>query len=91
MDSTGKTFTLTDFYFGLGGLVDIFRKDAKDHFWAFYKKQMNIGIEGWWGDLGEPEKHPAGLYHNLVILVINDCSGPMKCIIFMGIAGQNAV
>jgi oligosaccharide 4-alpha-D-glucosyltransferase len=26
---------------------------------------MDNGVEGWWGDLGEPEKHPADLYHNL--------------------------
>lgn len=65
VDSAGKPFTLTDFYFGRGGLVDVFRKDAKDHFWSYYKKQMNIGVAGWWGDLGEPEKHPAGIYHNL--------------------------
>ena len=65
VDSTGKPYYLTDFYFGHGGLVDIFRKDAQDWFWKFYKKQMDIGVEAWWGDLGEPEKHPADLYHNL--------------------------
>jgi oligosaccharide 4-alpha-D-glucosyltransferase len=65
VDSTGKTFRLTDFYFGYGGLLDIFRKDAQDAFWKYYKKQMDIGVEGWWGDLGEPEKHPAGIHHNL--------------------------
>jgi len=26
---------------------------------------MENGVEAWWGDLGEPEKHPPGLYHNL--------------------------
>ena len=26
---------------------------------------MLNGGEAWWGDLGEPEKHPANLYHNL--------------------------
>lgn len=26
---------------------------------------MNNGVESWWGDLGEPEKHPADLYHDL--------------------------
>lgn len=65
VDSAGKPYYLTDFYFGKGGLIDIFRKDAKDWFWNFYKKQMSLGAEAWWGDLGEPEKHPAGLYHNL--------------------------
>lgn len=65
VDSTNKPFYLKDFYFGKGGLIDIFRKDSKDWFWNFYKKQMDLGVEAWWGDLGEPEKHPAGLYHNL--------------------------
>ena len=65
VDSTGKPYYLADFYFGKGGLIDIFRKDAQQWFWQFYKKQMDIGVEGWWGDLGEPEKHPADLYHNL--------------------------
>lgn len=65
VDSSNKVFTLTDFYFGAGGLVDIFRNDSKDKFWSYYKKQMDIGVEGWWGDLGEPEKHPSGLFHNM--------------------------
>lgn len=65
VDSGGKPYYLTDFYFGKGGLIDIFRKDSKDWFWSFYKKQMDIGVEAWWGDLGEPEKHPSDLYHNL--------------------------
>lgn len=65
VDSAGKPYYLTDFYFGKGGLIDIFRKDSKDWFWNFYKKQMDIGVEAWWGDLGEPEKHPSDLYHNL--------------------------
>jgi oligosaccharide 4-alpha-D-glucosyltransferase len=65
VDSANKPFYLTDFYFGKGGLIDIFRSDAQKWFWQFYKKQMNNGVEAWWGDLGEPEKHPAGIYHNL--------------------------
>src|SRR5437773_10053845 len=65
VDSAGKRYYLTDFYFGKGGLIDIFRKDAQQWFWQFYKKQMNNGVEAWWGDLGEPEKHPNDLYHNL--------------------------
>jgi oligosaccharide 4-alpha-D-glucosyltransferase len=64
-DSSGKMYMLTDFYFGRGGLIDMFRNDSKNFFWSFYKKQMGIGVEGWWGDLGEPEKHPSDLYHNL--------------------------
>ncbi len=65
VDSNHKPYLLTDFYFGRGGLIDIFRKDAQQWFWQFYKKQMNNGVESWWGDLGEPEKHPTDLYHDL--------------------------
>ena len=66
VDSAGQYYTLPGFYFGKGGLIDIFRNDAQDHFWTYYKKQMDEnGVEGWWGDLGEPEKHPPETHHNL--------------------------
>jgi oligosaccharide 4-alpha-D-glucosyltransferase len=66
VDSTGKKpYLLTQFYFGKGGLLDLFRNDTQSWFWQFYKRQMDNGVEGWWGDLGEPETHPADMYHNL--------------------------
>jgi oligosaccharide 4-alpha-D-glucosyltransferase len=65
VDSAKNPFVLTDFYFGRGGLIDIFRNDSKDWFWTKHKKQMDIGVEAWWGDLGEPEKHPSAMLHNL--------------------------
>lgn len=58
----GKPFTY-DFYFGNTGLVDIFKPEARDWFWHIYKDLTNMGISGWWGDLGEPEVHPAELQH----------------------------
>lgn len=64
-DSLGKVYTLQHFYFGKGGIIDMFRNDAKDWFWSKYKRQMDIGVSGWWGDLGEPENHPEDVYHNL--------------------------
>jgi oligosaccharide 4-alpha-D-glucosyltransferase len=64
-DSAGNVYSLKDFYFGKGGLVDIFRKDAQAWFWSYYRRQMQLGVEAWWGDLGEPEKHPSDVYHNL--------------------------
>lgn len=64
-DANGKPFRLEEFYFGKGGIIDLFRKDARDWFWQFYKRQNNIGVAGWWGDLGEPENHPAEVMHNL--------------------------
>ncbi|HSN61638.1 MAG TPA: TIM-barrel domain-containing protein, partial [Ferruginibacter sp.] len=64
-DSAGNPFLLTDFYFGNAGLLDIFKNETQDWFWSKYKAQINKGVAGWWGDLGEPEKHPGGIYHNL--------------------------
>jgi len=65
-DSAGRPFTLQDFYFGYGGLLDIFRKDAGNWIWdTHYRKQIANGVHAWWTDLGEPEKHPAAILHNL--------------------------
>jgi len=64
--STDNPYTLTDFYFGKGGLIDIFRKDAGDWIWNYhYKRQIKNGVTAWWTDLGEPERHPEDMYHNL--------------------------
>ena len=52
-----------DFYFGNTGIVDIFKLEGKQWFWGIYKNLNNIGIAGWWGDLGEPEVHPSDLLH----------------------------
>jgi len=61
-----QPYRLTNFYFGYGGIVDVFRNDSKDWFWSFYQKQMDMnGVTGWWGDLGEPENHPADAKHQL--------------------------
>jgi oligosaccharide 4-alpha-D-glucosyltransferase len=65
IDSVGNPYVLTNFYFGIGGLLDLFRKDAQNWFWSKYKIQIAKGVGGWWGDLGEPETHPENMYHNL--------------------------
>lgn len=68
----GNPYTLNDFYFGKGGLIDIFRKDAGNWIWNYhYKKQIKNGVAAWWTDLGEPERHPEDLYHNLQDLGVN--------------------
>ncbi len=64
-DADGKPYRLTEFYFGKGGIIDLFKKSSRDWFWQFYKKQNDKGVAGWWGDLGEPEHHPAGVMHDL--------------------------
>lgn len=65
LDKDREPYILTDFYFGFGGLIDIFRKDAREWFWSKYKAKVKDGIAGWWGDLGEPETHPGDMYHDL--------------------------
>ncbi len=62
-DSLGKPYIDKQFYFGAGSLIDIFKPEARDWFWQKYKKQIDMGIAAWWGDLGEPESHPADIYH----------------------------
>jgi len=54
-DKEGKTFINTHFYFGPAGLFDMFKPATQEWFWKKYKAQINIGVAGWWGDLGEPE------------------------------------
>ena len=58
----GKPYTY-DFYFGNTGIIDIFKPEGKDWFWDIYKKHNQMGVAGWWGDLGEPEVHPSDLLH----------------------------
>ncbi|WKD50297.1 glycoside hydrolase family 31 protein [Microbulbifer spongiae] len=52
-----------DFYFGNTGLIDVFSKDGRDWFWNIYDGLLEQGVSGWWGDLGEPEVHPADTVH----------------------------
>ena len=62
MDSLGNPLTY-NFYFGNTGLLDVFQPHVKDWFWNEYKKLANIGVAGFWGDLGEPEVHPENMFH----------------------------
>ncbi len=61
-DSIGNPYVY-DFYFGTTTLLDIFKPETKQWFWDIYKKHTLSGVEGWWGDLGEPELHPKDLQH----------------------------
>ncbi len=62
-DKDKNTLTISDFYFGDAGLLDIFKPEAKDWLWEQYHTQKQKGVDGWWVDLGEPEKHPDTMYH----------------------------
>ena len=57
-DKTGKPATW-DFYFGNTSVVDIFKPEGKEWFWNVYKRLINQGAGGMWGDLGEPEVFPS--------------------------------
>lgn len=54
-----------DFFFGNTGLVDVFNEQGQAWFSQFYQRLYGQGVTGWWGDLGEPEVHPADALHNL--------------------------
>ena len=56
--SGGKPATW-DFYFGNTSVVDIFKPEGKNWFWNIYKRLINQGVGGMWGDLGEPEVFPS--------------------------------
>ncbi|WP_298441819.1 TIM-barrel domain-containing protein [uncultured Ferrimonas sp.] len=62
VDAQPQTF---DFYFGNTGLVDVFSNNGQQWFWQAYQRLLADGVSGWWGDLGEPEVHPAGSQHQL--------------------------
>ena len=58
----GEVYTY-DFYFGNTAIIDIFKEEGRAWFWNIYKKYTDVGVAGWWGDLGEPELHPSDLIH----------------------------
>lgn len=62
-DSLGRSYLDKQFYFGTGSLIDIFKPEAQQWLWEQYRKQFGIGVEGLWGDLGEPESHPSDIIH----------------------------
>ncbi|WP_374360890.1 TIM-barrel domain-containing protein [Pseudoduganella danionis] len=61
-DASGAALAY-DFYFGHTGLIDIFGQPGKDWFWNIYQDLHQQGVAGVWGDLGEPEVHPAAMQH----------------------------
>ncbi len=46
------------------GLLDITNKGAIDWYKDLYKKRTSEGIESWWLDLGEPEKHDSDSHYS---------------------------
>lgn len=50
-------------YFGETGIVDVFDPKAVTWFSQIYQDLLKQGVTGIWGDLGEPEAHPADTIH----------------------------
>ncbi len=62
-DTLGNAYINREFYFGDAGLIDIFKPEAAQWWWEQYVPQIENGVAGWWGDLGEPESHPSDMVH----------------------------
>ena len=64
LDSIGNTQEV-EIWVGEGGMFDVSNPDTQQWLRNRYKKLTDMGISGWWGDLGEPEVHPlSGVHHN---------------------------
>ena len=48
-----------DFYFGNTGIIDIYSENGIQWFKNIYKDLAEMGVHGFWGDLGEPEVLPS--------------------------------
>ncbi len=57
-DSIGNPATY-DFYFGNTGIIDTYSESGNQWFKNIYKDLANMGVTGFWGDLGEPEVLPS--------------------------------
>ncbi len=62
------------------GLLDVTNPDAVNWFKDLYKKRTLEGIDGWWLDLGEPEKHdPESQYQEGDINQVHNEYGNLWC------------
>jgi len=62
--NTGNPLNV-EIWVGNGGLLDVSNPSTQQWLANRLDSLTALGITGWWGDLGEPEVHPAaGLHHN---------------------------
>ena len=61
-DGIDTTHTVT-IWVGQGGMFDVSNPATRQWLRARYKSLTEEGVTGWWGDLGEPEKHPLEIRH----------------------------
>lgn len=74
-DSLGTGTQEVKIWVGEGGMFDVSNPETRAWLTQRYKDLTDLGVGGWWGDLGEPEVHPetgthanglkAREYHNM--------------------------
>lgn len=47
-----------EIWVGKGGMFDVSNPDTRAWLAKRYSELTDMGVTGWWGDLGEPEQHP---------------------------------
>ncbi len=62
-DSLGKATQEVRIWVGEGGMFDVSNPDTRAWLGQRYKDLTDLGVGGWWGDLGEPEVHPETATH----------------------------
>lgn len=60
----GKSYIIENLPSGTGGLIDIFHPEAQEWWWYWYKKQIELGVDGWQSDMGQLPFHPAQMIHH---------------------------
>ena len=61
-DAAGKTHDVTT-WVGEAGMFDVANPETREWIWRRLQPLTQQGVAGWWGDLGEPEVHPATIVH----------------------------
>lgn len=61
-DSAGRTHDVTT-WVGDAGMFDMSNPATRAWLWTRLRSLTEDGIDGWWGDLGEPEVHPLTIMH----------------------------
>lgn len=61
-NAQGRTNDVTT-WVGEAGMFDVANPDTREWLWNRYRDLTEDGVEGWWGDLGEPEVHPETIVH----------------------------
>ncbi len=60
--ASGDTHPVT-IWVGEGGMFDVSNPATRRWLADRYRRLTELGIGGWWGDLGEPEVHPESGFH----------------------------